>query len=98
MPTTKIPLPEDPGQRRLFLQGMTSAHQGWSEADVLAARPLLSPQSDIFDAGRALGLDMASRNLTRRRNLQKGVRGLFWRVFQKRDDEKARKDAIPELP
>ena len=98
MPTTKIPLPDDPVQRRHFLKGMTAAHQSWTEEDILLARPVLSPGCDIFDTGYRLGVDMREKNQIRRRNLMKGFTGKVWRIFHKRDEAKARKDAIPELP
>lgn len=98
MPVTRIPLPEDPGQRRIFLIGMTSAHRDWDEKDVALARPVLSPQVDIFDAGRALGLDMVKKNRVRRKNLQQGITGRVWRILFGKAEAKKRKDAIPELP
>lgn len=65
---------------------------------MLKARPVLAPFCDEFDAGRRVGLDMARRNVKRRRDLQKGIPGLVSRIFSGRAAAKARKDATPELP
>ena len=98
MAISKVALPDDPECRRVFLLGLTSATAGWDDGDVALSRPALDPWQYHFDRGRMIGQDMARRNVQRKRALQKGLLGKVFRIFARRDEEKKRKDAIPELP
>ena len=77
---------------------MTSAHKGWDDEDVANARPILAPGSDAFDHGRRVGLDMATKNVGRKRGLQQGIVGRAWRVLFGRKAAKDRRDSIPDIP